>query len=208
MLSAMAFRTPGLLPSVVIPLALVAVLFAGPIAMALYSHSLIRRDLSRLMMVRNLVAGPITEELTFRSGLISFLLVRGVSPSHCILFSPLVFAVAHVHHMIDLVRHQGWHPSDAAVACLVQVGYTTVFGWLAAYLMIRTGHFVAVALVHSFCNYMGFPKFGLLLQHPRRVVLIPAFVGGIMAFILGLGPLTKPTLYGYQAGSSFVDQFT
>ena len=40
----------------------------------------------------------------------------------------------------------------------MQFGYTTVFGWYAAFLLLRTGNLWGVVAVHSFCNWMGLPR--------------------------------------------------
>jgi prenyl protein peptidase len=123
----MGFRAPGLLAAAVFPLALVALLFAGPLLYAFYTDTLIPQDLLHSPIgLRNLVAAPITEELCFRAGLLSYLLASGVSPSRALWLSPLTFGLAHVHHVYDLVKYQGWAVSNAAVAATFQVAYTTV----------------------------------------------------------------------------------
>lgn len=123
----MGFRAPGLAAAAALPLALLALLFAGPLLYAVRTGTLVRRGLLRTPAgLRNLVAAPLTEELCFRAGLISFLLASGVSPARALWLSPLVFGAAHVHHVYDLVKHQGWAVADAAAAATVQVGYTTV----------------------------------------------------------------------------------
>lgn len=40
----------------------------------------------------------------------------------------------------------------------MQFGYTTVFGWYAAFLLLRTGNLWGVVVVHAFCNWMGLPR--------------------------------------------------
>ena len=40
---------------------------------------------------------------------------------------------------------------------LFQFTYTTIFGMYSALLFVRTGHFAAPFIVHSYCNFMGFP---------------------------------------------------
>lgn len=41
---------------------------------------------------------------------------------------------------------------------LFQFGYTTVFGWYAAFIFLRTGSLPAVIFAHSFCNWCGLPR--------------------------------------------------
>jgi prenyl protein peptidase len=40
---------------------------------------------------------------------------------------------------------------------LFQFVYTTVFGWLAMFLLIKKRSVIGCILVHAFCNWMGFP---------------------------------------------------
>ena len=49
-----------------------------------------------------------------------------------------------------------------------QSTYTTIFGMYSAFLFIRTGHIAAPVVAHGFCNFMGFPDFNELLNHPPR----------------------------------------
>ncbi|KAH7622799.1 putative CAAX prenyl protease 2 [Nannochloris sp. 'desiccata'] len=198
----MGFRFSGLLAAITLPLFLVAILFSGPLLLAWYHQTLLRRVTNTPVAIRNLIAAPITEELCFRSGLISFLLASHVSPSRALWLSPLPFALSHVHHVVDLIVHQGWHPADATARCLFQAVYTTIFGWLAAFFLLRTGHYAALVVTHSFCNYMGFPDFGAVANHPRSKELIVAFLGGILGFIVLLKPLTSPSLYGFPSTES------
>lgn len=175
--------------------------------MAWSDNTLITTEFWSLIGVRNLIAAPLTEELCFRSGLISYLLASGMSPNKALWLSPLPFALAHVHHVIDLVVHQNCHPVRAVVICLVQVGYTSVFGWFTAFLLLRTGHFAGLVLTHAFCNYMGFPRFGAIGKHPRAAAVGASFIGGIAAFVWLLFPLTEPNLYGFRAGTSYLNLF-
>jgi prenyl protein peptidase len=210
MLHVLGFRLSGLLAATTLPLLLVAILFSGPLLLAWYHKTLCRTLTNTPIAIRNLLAAPITEEMCFRSGLVSFLLASNVSPSRTLWLSPLPFALSHVHHVIDLVIHQGWHPVDAIARCLFQVVYTTIFGWLAAFFLLQTGHYAALVITHSFCNYMGFPDFGAIANHPRLRQLKFAFIGGILGFVLLLKPLTSPSLYGFSTSkpTSYLDFFS
>lgn len=70
------------------------------------------------------------------------------------------------------------------------------------FFLLRTGHYAALVVTHSFCNYMGFPDFGAVANHPRSKELIVAFLGGILGFIVLLKPLTSPSLYGFPSTES------
>lgn len=48
---------------------------------------------------------------------------------------------------------------NALLTSSFQFVYTTLFGWYASYLFLKTGHLAPPVLSHSFCNIMGFPDF-------------------------------------------------
>lgn len=48
---------------------------------------------------------------------------------------------------------------NALLSSSFQFVYTTIFGWYASYLFLRTGSLIPPILCHSFCNIMGFPDF-------------------------------------------------
>ncbi|KAJ6024542.1 hypothetical protein N7540_005339 [Penicillium herquei] len=150
-------------------LLLTAVLFIGP----LYERGIVEGEwrswfqpskysesLRGWIGWRNYIAGPITEEIMFRSGLIPLHLLAQFSPGHIVFISPLYFGIAHVHHFYEF---RLTHPDTPALAALlrsfVQFGYTTIFGWYATFIYLRTGSLLAVILIHSFCNWSGLPRF-------------------------------------------------
>ncbi|KAI0382653.1 hypothetical protein F5Y04DRAFT_252045 [Hypomontagnella monticulosa] len=149
-------------------LLLTAVLFTGP----LYEHLVIDeqwRDLVALRSFsalsewttwRNIVAGPFTEEVLFRSAAVPLMLTARTSVTTTIFLSPLVFGLAHLHHYYEFRLS---HPNVAAVTALLrsvlQLGYTTLFGAYATFLYLRSGSLLAVFIVHAFCNCLGLPRF-------------------------------------------------
>lgn len=44
------------------------------------------------------------------------------------------------------------------VRSLLQFAYTTLFGWYATFVFLRTGSVAAVVLAHAFCNWCGLPR--------------------------------------------------
>ena len=149
---------------------LTALLFAGP----LFERAIIEsgwRDwikgtelhetLRSWIGWRNFVAGPVTEEMLFRSLLIPLhlLILPAPSPSTLIFATPLYFGIAHVHHFYEYtLTHPFTSIIPALLRSLLQFGYTTVFGWYATFLFLRTGSVWALVVVHSFCNWMGLPR--------------------------------------------------
>lgn len=83
-----------------------------------------------------------------------------MSPARIVFLTPLYFGIAHVHHFYEF---RLTHPDTPVVAALFrsifQFGYTTLFGWFAAFVYLRTGSLPAVILIHSFCNWCGLPRF-------------------------------------------------
>lgn len=50
-----------------------------------------------------------------------------------------------------------------------QLGYTTLFGWFAAYLFVRTGSVLPPLVSHVFCNVMGiYLPSTALARHPEH----------------------------------------
>ena len=85
----------------------------------------------------------------------------------------------------------------------LQVGftfaYTTVFGWYAAWLFLRTGHLAAAVISHAFCNIMGAPNIAAISQHYSPRTIAVTFCTGVLCFIALLGPLTDVNLYHKHA---------
>lgn len=103
--------------------------------------------------------GPITEEVIFRSAIVPLHLLARVSPGHIVFVAPLYFGVAHVHHFYEF---RITHPDTSIIASILrslfQFSYTTMFGWYATFIYLRTGSLLAVILAHSFCNWCGLPR--------------------------------------------------
>lgn len=95
----------------------------------------------------------------FRSAIVPLHLLAHISPGKVVFIAPLYFGIAHVHHFYEF---RLTHPDTPAVAALLrsifQFGYTTVFGWYATFIYVRTGSLIAVIIVHSFCNWCGLPR--------------------------------------------------
>ncbi|KAI4200635.1 MAG: hypothetical protein LQ350_003775 [Teloschistes chrysophthalmus] len=149
-------------------LLLTAILFAAPILEKAVIESrwkdwlrgqTLHESLSSWIGWRNYVAGPVSEEILFRSLLVPLHFLTPMSPTRVILLTPLYFGIAHVHHFYEFVLT---HPHTPLAPCivrsLIQFSYTTIFGWYATFLFVRTGNVVAVILVHAFCNWAGLPR--------------------------------------------------
>ncbi|KAI9797756.1 MAG: hypothetical protein M1835_006928 [Candelina submexicana] len=108
---------------------------------------------------RNFIAGPITEEIVFRSCVIPLHLLAKISPTRIVFYTPLYFGIAHIHHFYEYTLTHPHTPLLPALArSLFQFVYTSIFGFYAAFIYLRTGSLFAVIISHSFCNWCGLPR--------------------------------------------------
>ncbi|XP_073792022.1 CAAX prenyl protease 2-like isoform X8 [Danio rerio] len=184
----LGIRLEGFVPAAVLPLTLTMVLFLGPLTqLAVESPRGLFHDVKAglncqswskrvkdLKWLRNHVVAPLTEEFVFRACIIP-MLVPCTGPTSAIFISPLFFGVAHFHHIIEQLRF----------------GQDTVFD-----ILICAGHLVGPVLCHSFCNRMGFPAIGSVLEHPQKSLILLFYQLGVLLFFILLFPFTDPTFYG------------
>ena len=221
--AALGLRLPGLGAACALPLALTALLLAGPLlplALSWWGADAVQQDgsgsgggsastacrrpgplwrhrvsaLPAAVRVRNWLAAPLLEEFLFRGCLLSFLLSSGVRPAPAIALSPLLFAACHLHHWRELVHFQGCAPRAAVSILAFQLGYTTLFGWLAAFLFVRSRHLAAAVLPHALCNVVG-PPGPPRARSAAGTLVVAALPVGTAAFFAALGPLTRPELF-------------
>ena len=208
------FSTRGLFYSATLPLLLTASLFLGP----MYLHFLHYPSLSllaaharsylsslsseRVLLIkaRNLVLAPVCEEFIFRGCVISLLLAASLPYSACLLLSPLLFGLSHLHHLVGLMRAKGMPVPQAVAAVSFQLVHTTLFGTFAAYVYLCTGSVVACMLCHAFCNLMEFPDLGWIgdtrhTAHKRRLSVAVVFVAGMLLFGFGLRGVMERSEY-------------
>jgi prenyl protein peptidase len=161
-----------LLATLINPLLLTFLLFLGPLYEKIIvesnwrhwfsatSPSSLTTTVSSWIGYRNYIAGPVTEEILFRSVLIPLHLLAKISAAKIVFLTPLYFGIAHVHHYYEFrLTHPHTAVLPAVLRSVFQFTYTTLFGWYAAFLYLRTGSLMLVVLVHSFCNWCGLPRF-------------------------------------------------
>ncbi|KAK3049544.1 CAAX prenyl protease [Extremus antarcticus] len=116
---------------------------------------------------RNLLIAPISEEVVFRALTIPLFLLAKTSPTRIVFTTPLVFGLAHLHHLVEFLQARTptghrWPPAQiwlsGILLSLFQFSYTSLFGFFAAFVFLRTGNTWAVIVAHSFCNRMGVPR--------------------------------------------------
>lgn len=97
------------------------------------------------------------------------MILARTSLTKTIFVSPLVFGLAHVHHLYEFrITHPGVPLSAAILRSVFQLGYTTLFGAYATFVYLRTGSLLAVFGVHVLCNTMGLPRvYGAVMGRQR-----------------------------------------
>lgn len=210
-LAVFGIRHDHLLEAVVIPLLLTSLVYAGSfVARLSVMSSWCGRDdgeegiscteklacwmqtsLQDVMVWRNYIVAPFTEELVFRACMIPLLLCGGFKMSYIIFLSPVFFSLAHLNHLFEL-HQQGCNFVRSLLIVGIQLGYTVIFGWYAAFLFIRTGNLVSPIVAHIFCNMMGLPVFS---STRTRGMASLAFLVGSISFFCVLFPATSPRLY-------------
>ena len=104
--------------------------------------------------------GPVTEEIAFRSSILSLHLITPHPTATTLIFAtPLYFGLAHFHHFYEFTLQNPDSKLIGLVRSVVQFTYTTLFGWYASWLYLRFGSLWVAILAHSFCNLMGVPTF-------------------------------------------------
>jgi prenyl protein peptidase len=72
---------------------------------------------------------------------------------------PLYFGISHLHHLIEFrITHPNTAIPILLIRLLFQFAYTTLFGWFAQFVFLRTGNVWACVVAHGFCNFMGLPR--------------------------------------------------
>jgi len=191
----------GMLPYFLVPL-----LYSGPLFTLFLESALpfqrkwsFKEDLVAVLSspqgLRNYIVSPITEEVVFRSCIIAIAHLADDSWRSMIFVSPLWFGFAHAHHAWETFNNLGRTRSAFSTAIsgsLFQLAYTTLFGWFAAYLFVRTGSAYATCFSHIFCNFMGLPTIGRdIKEHPRHALMIWCMhIIGIVGFWYAIVPWT------------------
>ncbi|KAJ1528514.1 hypothetical protein ONE63_006921 [Megalurothrips usitatus] len=204
MFQLLGLRLDGLWQAFLYPLGLTMILFLGSLSMqgltglwSLYAEPMYWIwNLTDSRFLRSHVVAPIAEEFVFRACMMP-LLLQCFRPLTAVFIAPLFFGVAHLHHMIDRMRHGQLSFKHALVVSCFQMTYTTIFGAYSAFLFVRTGHLAAPFIAHAFCNHMGFPDFAEVLTYesPQRFIIMSLFFIGLLTWCLLLAPMTDPALY-------------
>lgn len=197
----LGLHTDKIFNAFVLPLCLTVILFLGPVALQLDTEgfSNIKEEIFTLehfsdwKWYRTFIVAPFSEELIFRACMLPLLTPQfGLTKS--IFMAPLLFGIAHLHHIIEGVRN-GQNILPTVLTSCFQMTYTTIFGAYSAFMYLRTGHLIGPVVCHSFCNLMGFPDFEGISYSNYPKVISCLFILGLLLFVLLLFPLTSPVFY-------------
>ncbi|RDD44266.1 CAAX prenyl protease 2 [Trichoplax sp. H2] len=141
-----------------------------------------------------LTTAPFTEEFVYRACMLPILFSQ-FGFTMAILICPLMFGLAHLHHLIERIIRKDSSLSNAIAITVFQCGFTTVFGWYTSFVFLRTGHIIGPIVCHAFCNSMGFPTFSDIdyCRYPK--LIWTAYIVGLVMFVILLFPLTNPDYY-------------
>eukprot|EP01041_Mallomonas_annulata_P009935 gene9935-20660_t len=170
-----------------------------------------------IILLRNLIIAPVTEEICFRALMIPVLLMTNLptkdqenngnrdSPTLSIYIAmtcPIFFGVAHIHHFIEKIRI-GMPVVSVLVSTCVQLTYTYIFGMIASILLMRTGNISSAIISHIICNIVGLPDLSFLYEsssinagvfsylHRYRHLLLLLNALGLILFGYAIFPFTE-----------------
>lgn len=138
-------------------------------------------------------------------------LIAGISPTTIVFTTPLAFGIgawfppnkanfhhqqltrntAHFHHGYEFLLNYPGYWKFATLNSIAQFTYTTIFGWYAVFVLMRTGSIWPAVAAHAFCNWLGAPS--LSVAGPRWLSLgyWGLLMGGGWGFFKLLWPLTE-----------------
>ncbi|KAJ5067951.1 protease u48 caax prenyl protease rce1 [Anaeramoeba ignava] len=201
-----------------IPFLLTVILFLGPISFKYYDFRIFCEEKSitfsfsnfllwikedpfcylpktKWKLIKNCVFAPLSEEFTFRSFLIVVFFLAKFNLNFCIFYSSLIFSLAHISFFLQNIFFKKVPIIPSIFELFFQMGYTFLFGIYTSYLFIKTHFLVPLFLIHSFCNFLGFPPLHRLFKHKNRfqIIIYAIFGCSLFAFLLPL--LTSSKLY-------------
>lgn len=158
---------------------LTLLLYSGHIIV--HRFSLLQHNTNNIYMsVRNYIMAPLLEEIFFRRQTLLLFNHNHQNHSSLLLFSALMFALAHAHH----ARRLGF------VVLAFQLTYTFLFGIYAAALYVRTDSVWGPYGAHVICNVLELPDFAAIAAHPKCWTISIVYAACVILFAVGFGPVT------------------
>ncbi len=184
------------------------VLFVGPLVQWALDDAddwrqLVASTRSQMSLIwwRNYVVAPIAEEWAFRACMCPLLRAAGFGFAASVFIPPILFGIAHSHHVFLVLREKG-NRSVLSIVLMIafQVFYTTVFGSMASFYFLTSGSLYGSILSHSFCNMMGFPNIAEAKEHKHKWLLMACYFGGVFSYYF-----LMVEMYGLQEMLEFLD---
>jgi len=145
-----------------------------------WKQCLERFKLNSWASVRNLIVGPVSEEIVFRQCFRRIFESHDVSTPWLVVLSTLLFWVAHAHHFHQIYDKTG-NRLSACILIASQSAYTGMFACIAFALYFRSGSITAPIACHVICNAFHIPELG---SHP--IVTLASLCLTLVVFILGI----------------------
>ena len=142
-------------------------LMLGPIVHVVVSDYTLTRD--PWIIFRNIVISPIAEEIVFRECFVRLLRNSSFSEYQAGLVSPLLFALAHMHH--------NWNKFTIP-QLVMSVVHTCIFGWIASYFLITRSVWDSI-VSHAMCNAIGLPN----ARVSNATFVFGVYIAGLLIFI-------------------------
>ncbi|CAD8059996.1 unnamed protein product [Paramecium primaurelia] len=145
------------------------------------------------MLIR-IVLAPLLEEITFRA----LFYQNAENQYQYRLLSSILFSLAHSHKFFSFFKKERKFRSlynyketnkiqnfktcftKALLTTLFILMFTFIFGFYAASVFLKTRSLISVILLHSYCNYLGFPKLKQIFSNTKVniiKILVVYFVG-------------------------------
>ncbi|OHT17462.1 Clan U, family U48, CaaX prenyl peptidase 2-like protein [Tritrichomonas foetus] len=131
---------------------------------------------------KTLAIGPFTEEMIYRCFGCLIWKKGGMSDLSTIFLLSFLFGLSHLNKYFIEKHHIGVY--------IVQVVYTTLFGWWEAFVWQKTHSYLTCVFIHTFCNYMQFPDFNEALhwENPVQKIFIGiGYLFGLIYFFFSIG---------------------
>lgn len=94
----------------------------------------------------------------------------------------LKFNLAHLHHALSNYRKKMPISKILLIASL-QFAYTSLFGFFATFIFLKTGNIAGSIASHSFCNAMGLPDFDVVRSSKWKTFLNSTlYFAGMLSF--------------------------
>lgn len=162
-------------------LGMICALYVGPILNLVYEHGpenvarWLCRQYTSLHGFRDHVFAPVTEELIYRAVIITVMTTTDFDDTRVMVFTPILFGVAHIHHAYELIKHQHMEIKPVMMSAALQMSYTTLFAIIVNYVFMKYHTFWGCVIIHSGCNLMGFPEVvdGPVWKQVGYYVLLP-----------------------------------